>query len=156
MMGDGLATSLASLLGGPPNTTYSEVTGAVALTRVFNPAIMTWCALAAIILAFVGKVGAVLRTVPVPVMGGIMLLLFGAIMVVGLNTLVRAGEDLLEARNLAIVALTVVFGIGGMVFQVGAVELSGIGLAGITGVVLNLIIPVPKKKEFPAGPAISD
>jgi len=141
LLGDGLATSLAALLGGPPNTTYSEVTGAVALTRVFNPAVMTWTALCALALAFVGKVGALLQTVPVPVMGGIMLLLFGAIAVVGLNTLVRAGHDLLEPRNLAVVALTVVLGIGGMEIAVGPLQLKGIGLAGVAGVVLNLILP---------------
>lgn len=141
MMGDGIATSLASFLGGPPNTTYSEVTGAVALIRVFNPAIMTWAAVFAIALAFVGKVGALLQTIPTPVMGGIMLLLFGAIMVVGLNSLVRAGEDLMEPRNLAIVALILVFGIGGMSFSAGEFTLRGIGLAGILGVFLNLVLP---------------
>jgi uracil permease len=141
LLGDGLATSLAAFLGGPPNTTYSEVTGAVALTRMYNPAIMTWAAIFAILLAFVGKVGAFLQTVPVPVMGGIMLLLFGAITVVGLNALVKAGEDLTEPRNLAIVALILVFGIGGMAFSVNEFSLKGIGLAGITGVVLNLVLP---------------
>jgi uracil permease len=141
MMGDGVATAFASLLGGPPNTTYSEVTGAVALTRVFNPGIMTWAAIFAILLAFVGKVGAILQTVPVPVMGGIMLLLFGAITVVGLNTLVRAGQELTEPRNLTIVALILVFGIGGMAFPIGKFTLGGIGLAGITGVLLNLVLP---------------
>jgi uracil permease len=141
MLGDGLATSLASVLGGPPNTTYSEVTGAVALTKAFNPAIMTWAAIAAILLAFVGKLGALLQTIPVPVMGGIMILLFGTITVVGINALVRAQEDLLAPRNLAIVALILVFGIGGMTFGVGEFKLGGIGLAGIVGVVLNLILP---------------
>ncbi|MEJ2154311.1 MAG: uracil-xanthine permease family protein [Desulfobacteraceae bacterium] len=146
MMGDGLATTLAAAVGGPPNTTYSEVTGAVALTRMFNPAIMTWAAIFAILLAFVGKVGAILQTIPVPVMGGIMLLLFGAITVVGLNSLVRAGEDLTEPRNLAIVALILVFGIGGMAFSVNEYTLKGIGLAGIAGVLLNLILPGNKKR----------
>jgi len=145
MLGDGIATSLASLLGGPPNTTYSEVTGAVALTKVFNPAIMTWAAVTAILLAFVGKLGAILQTVPSPVMGGIMLLLFGAIMVVGLNTLVKSGRNLMEARNLSIVALILIFGIGGMSFSAGQFQLQGIGLAGILGVVLNLVLPQGKK-----------
>jgi len=144
ILGDGIATSLASLMGGPPNTTYSEVTGAVALTKVFNPAIMTWASITAILLAFVGKLGAALQTVPAPVMGGIMLLLFGAIMVVGLNTLVKSGQDLLEARNLSIVALILIFGIGGMSFSVGQFQLQGIGLAGILGVVLNLVLPKRK------------
>jgi uracil permease len=141
MMGDGLATSLASFLGGPPNTTYSEVTGAVTLTRMYNPAIMTWAALFAIVLAFIGKIGAILQTIPVPVMGGIMLLLFGAITVVGLNSLVKAGDDLTEPRNLSIIALILVFGMGGMAFDVGEFSLKGIGLAGIVGVVLNLVLP---------------
>jgi len=141
LLGDGVATSLAAALGGPPNTTYSEVSGAVALTRSFNPAIMTWAAITAIGLAFFGKVGAILNTIPVPVMGGIMILLFGAITVIGINTLVRAGNDLMLPRNLAIVAIILVFGIGGMSFDLVIVKLGGIGLAGIVGVVLNLILP---------------
>jgi len=147
MLGDGLATSLASCLGGPPNTTYSEVTGAVTLTKIFNPAVMTWAAISAICLAFVGKVGAFLQTIPSPVMGGIMLLLFGAITVVGLSTLVRAQEDLTEPRNLVIVSLIMVMGIGGMSFSAGAFTVKGIGLAGILGVLLNLILPGKKKKS---------
>lgn len=141
MLGDGLATSFASMLGGPPNTTYSEVTGAVALTKVFNPGVMTWAAITAILLAFLGKLGAVLQTIPTPVMGGIMVLLFGAITVVGMNTLVKAGQDLMQPRNLAIVAVILVFGIGGMSFGTADFSLGGIGLAGITGVVLNLLLP---------------
>ena len=132
------------MLGEPPNTTYSEVTGAVALTKAFNPAIMTWAAIFAIVLAFVGKLGAILQTIPVPVMGGIMLLLFGAITVIGLNTLVKAGDDLTEPRNLSIVALILVFGIGGMTFSVAEFALKGIGLAGIAGVILNLVLPAKK------------
>ncbi len=141
MLGDGLATSMAALLGGPPNTTYSEVSGAVALTRSFNPAVMTWAAITAILLAFVGKLGGFLNTIPVPVMGGIMVLLFGAIAVIGINTLVRAGTDLMQPRNLTIVAVILVFGIGGMSFDLAVVKLGGIGLAGIIGVVLNLVLP---------------
>jgi uracil permease len=146
MLGDGLATSLAACLGGPPNTTYSEVTGAVALTRVFNPGVMTWAAVTAVALAFVGKLGVLLQTIPVPVMGGIMVLLFGAITVVGINTLVRAGEDLMHPRNLAIVAVILIFGVGGMSLPTGAgTRLEGIGLAGIVGVALNLVLPRIKK-----------
>ncbi len=149
MLGDGIATSFASFLGGPPNTTYSEVTGAVALTKVYNPAIMTWAAICAVLLAFVGKIGTILQTIPSPVMGGIMLLLFGAIMVIGLNTLVQSGENLTEARNLSIVALILVFGIGGMSFSAGEFTLQGIGLAGILGVFMNLILPEDKPKPMP-------
>ena len=141
ILGDGIATSVAALLGGPPNTTYSEVTGAVALTRITNPGIMTWAALVAICLAFIGKIGAVLQTVPVPVMGGIMVLLFGSIAVIGLSTLVRSGDDLLKPRNLVIVSLVLVSGLGGMELDMGFVMLSGVSLAGVFGVVLNVILP---------------
>ena len=128
-------------MGGPPCTTYAEVIGAVSLTRVFNPAVMTWAALCAILLSFVSKIGAFLSSIPVPVMGGIMILLFGAIMVVGLNTLVRAGKDLMEPRNMVIVALIIIFGVGGMQFSIGSFKLGGIGLAAVTGVALNLFLP---------------
>ena len=112
-----------------------------ALTRAFNPAVMTWAALCAILLSMVAKVGAFLSCIPAPVMGGIMILLFGAIMVVGLNTLVRAGQDLLRPRNMVIVALIIIFGVGGMQVSIGGFKLAGIGLAAITGVVLNLLLP---------------
>jgi uracil permease len=141
LLGDGLATSLASFLGGPPNTTYSEVTGAVALTKAFNPAIMTIAAVFAIVLAFVGKLGAFLATIPTPVMGGILVVLFGSIVVVGMATLVRAQVDLTETRNLIIAAVVLVFGVGGMAFHLGEFTVEGIGLAGIAGVVLNLLLP---------------
>ncbi len=141
LLGDGIATTLASLIGGPPNTTYSEVSGGVALTRAFNPGVMTWAALSAICLAFVGKLGAALASIPAQVMGGIMVLLFGAIVVVGMNSLVRAGEDLMKPRNLAIVAVVLVFGLGGMEFSAGAFAVKGIGLAGITGLLLHLLLP---------------
>jgi uracil permease len=141
LLGDGLATSLASFLGGPPNTTYSEVTGAVTLTRAFDPGIMTWAAVFAIVLSFSGTLGALLATIPTPVMGGVMLLLFGAIAAIGMSTLVRDGSDLSEPRNLIIVSLVLVFGIGGMALGVGQFSIQGIGLAAITGVVLNSVLP---------------
>ncbi len=147
LLGDGLATSLASFLGGPPNTTYSEVTGAVALTRAFNPAVMTWAAIAAIVLAFVGKVGGLLQTIPTPVMGGILIILFGAIAVVGLNTLVKAGDDLLKPRSLTIVAIILVSGVGGLSIGTAEWALTGIGLAGILGVVANLVLPSRKDES---------
>ncbi|XOB61190.1 uracil-xanthine permease family protein [Campylobacterota bacterium DY0563] len=147
LLGDGLATSVAALFGGPPNTTYSEVTGAVTVTKAYNPAIMTWAAIAAVILAFVGKLGGVLATIPVPVMGGIMLLLFGIIASVGISTLVRANIDFNCPRNLIIISIILVFSIGGMTFNFGGVPFSGIGLGAITGIVLNLILPQPRKDD---------
>lgn len=143
LLGDGLATSLASLLGGPPNTTYSEVTGSVALTRNLNPAIMTWAACASISLAFFGKLGALLRTVPVPASGGVLTILFGTIVVVGINSLVRAEVDLMQPRNLAIASVILVFGVGGLTVSAGNFALEGIGLCGVAGVLLNLVLPQP-------------
>ena len=141
LLGDGLATSAAGLFGGPPNTTYAEVTGAVMLTKNYNPKVMTWAAIFAIVLAFIGKFGAGLLSIPVPVMGGILCLLFGSIAVVGLSTLIRHQVDLAEARNLIIVSVTLVFGIGGMAFGFGEFSLSGISLCAIIALTLNLLLP---------------
>ncbi|QKE64232.1 uracil-xanthine permease [Aquipseudomonas campi] len=141
LLGDGLATSAAGVFGGPPNTTYAEVTGAVMLTKSFNPKIMTWAAVFAIALAFIGKFGAALQSIPVPVMGGILCLLFGSIAVVGLNTLIRHQVDLSEARNLIIVSVTLVFGIGGMAIGNNDFALSGISLCAISALLLNLVLP---------------
>ncbi|MDB9315152.1 uracil-xanthine permease family protein [Spirulina sp. CS-785/01] len=141
LLGDGLATTVAAFLGGPPNTTYSEVTGAVALTKIFNPAIMSIAAIAAIILAFVGKLGAFLRTIPPPVMGGILIILFGTIVIVGMNSLVRSGENLLKQRNVVIVGIILIFGVGGLTLETGAFALEGIGLCSVAGVLLNWLLP---------------
>ncbi|MAP34252.1 MAG: uracil permease [Halomonas sp.] len=147
LLGDGLATTAAALFGGPPNTTYSEVTGAVTLTKAFNPKYMIVAAVIAIILAFVGKLGALLQTIPGPVMGGIMTLLFGSIAVVGMNTLVRAGQSLTAARNLVVVSLILVFGIGGMQFGGGQFTLQGVSLAALVGIALNWLLPAEKEDE---------
>ncbi|MFB2653365.1 uracil-xanthine permease family protein [Shewanella seohaensis] len=147
LTGDGVATIAAAAFGGPPNTTYSEVTGAVTLTRNFDPKIMTWTAITAITLAFVGKLGALMQTIPVPVMGGIMCLLFGSIAAVGLNTLIRNHVDLSEPRNLSIVGVTLVFGIGGMAFGIGSFSLTGISLCGIVAITMNLLLPASKHHE---------
>ncbi len=150
LLGDGLATSAAACLGGPPNTTYSEVTGAVMLTRNFNPNVMIWAAVFAIGLAFVSKFGAVLLSMPVPVMGGILCLLFGSIAVVGMNTLVRNQVDLTQPRNLCIVSVTLVFGIGGMIIGNQDINLQGISLCGVVAIALNLLLPAGRSDSDPA------
>lgn len=146
LLGDGLATSAAAALGGPPNTTYSEVTGAVMLTKNYNPRIMTWAACWAIAFSFCGKIGAFLQSIPPVVMGGIMMLLFGSVAVVGMNTLIKARVDLTEARNLCIASVVLTFGIGGMLFNIGEFSLKGIGLCAIIAIVLNLILPKSESK----------
>lgn len=146
LLGDGLATSAASLVGGPPNTTYAEVTGAVMLTRNFNPSIMTWAAIWAIAISFCGKVGAFLSTIPTIVMGGIMMLVFGSIAVVGMSTLIRGKVDVTEARNLCIISVVMTFGIGNMFVNVGDVSLKGISLCAVVAILLNLILPKAKNE----------
>ena len=141
LLGDAIATSAASMLGGPPNTTYSEVTGAVTITKAYNPAIMTWAAIFAIVLAFVGKLGGLLATIPVPVMGGILLLLFGIIASIGVGTMIREKVDMNDPRNMIIVSMILVLALGGMMVDLGGVAFSGIGLGAIVGVALNAILP---------------
>ncbi|HRP22362.1 uracil-xanthine permease family protein [Thauera sp.] len=141
LAGDGVGVLFSGLIGGPPITTYSEVTGAVTLTKNFNPAIMTWAAVLAIILAFFGKFNALLASIPVPVMGGIMMLMFGSVASVGLNTLIKARTDLDEPRNLVIVSAVLVMGIGGLALNFDGLTLQGVSLCGVVAVVLNLVLP---------------
>ncbi|WP_081297981.1 uracil-xanthine permease family protein [Gilliamella apicola] len=141
LLGDGLATSMAGFFGGPPCITYAEVIGAVTLTRNFKTRVMTWAALWAILMSFIGKIGAFLSSIPTVVMGGIMVLLFGSIASVGINILVKHKVDLSVPRNMCIVSLVLVFGIGGMIFDFGSYTLQGISLCGILAIVLNLILP---------------
>jgi uracil permease len=141
LFGDGLAVNVVGLFGGPPVTTYGEVTGAVMLTKNYNPVVMTWAACFAILMAFVGKFGALLQTIPMPVMGGIMVLLFGSIAGIGLKTLLDARVNLSSARNLCIVSVTLVTGIGGLAVQIGSFSLQGISLCGVLAVLLNLLLP---------------
>lgn len=147
LLGDGLATSAAAALGGPPNTTYSEVTGAVMLTKNFNPKIMTWAACWAIAFSFCGKIGAFLLTIPTFVMGGIMMLLFGAVAVVGINTLTKSKVDLSVPRNLCIASVVMTFGIGGMLINIGEFSIKGISLCAIVAIVLNIVLPKEKLEE---------
>ena len=153
LLGDGLATSLAGILGGPPNTTYSEVTGAVALTKAYEPVLMRIAAVAAILLAFVGKLGALLLTIPKPVMGGIMLLLFGMIAAIGVNSLVKARVDMSRSRNLVVASIILTVGIGDMTVSCGRFCLGGIGLAGLVGVLLNVILPGTNENHADQGGA---
>ena len=107
---------------------------------------MTWAAMWAIAFSFIGKLGAVLQTIPTPVMGGILVLLFGAITVVGLSSLMSARDNLMKPRSLIIVSMILVLGIGGMEIPIEGFVLRGIGLAGVVGVLLNLILPREKSE----------
>lgn len=151
LLGDGIATSVAGFLGGPPCITYAEVIGAVTLTRNFNTIVMTFTAIWAIIMSFIGKIGVFLSSIPSMVMGGIMVLLFGSIASVGINILIKNHVDLSVPRNMCIVSLVLVFGIGGMLFDFGTYTLEGISLCGILAILLNLCLP-KEEKDFPQEP----
>ncbi len=144
MLGDGLACFAASLLGGPPVTTYSEVTGAMQITRIISPAVIRIAAGTAIVFSIIGKLSAILQSIPSAVLGGIMLLLFGSIAAVGIQNLVNNKVNLDHTRNIIIVSVTLTLGIGGAIIPMGSFSLSGIGLSALAGVILNLVIPKHK------------
>ena len=147
MFGDGLACLAASFLGGPPVTTYSEVTGAMQITRVSHPQVIRIAAITAIVFSVIGKLSAILQSIPSAVLGGIMLLLFGTIASVGVQNLINHKVNLNETRNVIIVSLTLTVGIGGAVLTYGTFSMSGIGLSALVGVILNLLLPQTKKEE---------
>lgn len=141
LLGDGLATALASLVGGPPNTTYGENVGVMAITRVFAVRVIALTAAMAIGLSFVPKLGALIQTVPAPVMGGVAIVLFGTIAASGVRTLVESRVDLSQKRNLIIASVILVVGVGGAAIKLGPFELHGMALATTIGVILNLLLP---------------
>lgn len=147
MLGDGLACVAAALIGGPPVTTYSEVTGAVSLTKITDPAVIRIAAITGILFSVLGKVSALLKTIPSAVLGGIMLLLFGTIASIGINSLLKNKVDLGNTRNLVIASLILTLGIGGAELTFGNFTIGGIGLAALVGVLLNLVLPRNKKAE---------
>lgn len=142
ILGDGLATSAAALFGGPPNTTYGENIGVMAITRVYSVWVIGWAAVIAILLSFIPKVGMAIQTIPAPVLGGISILLFGVIASSGIRMLVEAGIDFADKRNLIIASVVLILGIGGAKVSFGGgFELHGMSLATIVGVLLNLVLP---------------
>jgi uracil permease len=170
LLGDGIATLFAGLVGGPPNTTYSENTGVLAVTKVYDPFIIRIGATVAILLGLVPKLGAILRTVPVPVLGGLEIVLFGMIASVGLRTLVEGNVDFKKSRNMIVAAVILVFGLGvgafeqvvtllggvegyESIFKIGDVTISGLALAAVAGVAVNLILPITEEDEEVALPA---
>ncbi len=146
MLGDGVACVFSGLIGGPPVTTYSEVTGAISLTKITDPSVIRIAAVAGILFSVLGKVSALLKTIPGPVLGGIMLLLFGTIASVGITNLIQHKVDMTNTRNMIVVSLILTFGIGGAQFVFGDFTLAGIGLSALIGVLLNLILPGEKEQ----------
>ncbi|MDR2019838.1 MAG: NCS2 family nucleobase:cation symporter [Treponema sp.] len=149
LAGDGLATLWAALWGGPPNTTYGENIGVMAITRVYSVWVIGGAAVIAVFLSFVQKFGALIRTIPTPVMGGISMLLFGIIASSGLRTIVESGVDYKDKRNLTISSVIFVIGIGGgrLAFSITRgveFQLAGVALATVVGIILNLIFPASR------------
>jgi len=140
LIGDGLATSFSALIGGPANTTYSENTGAVALTGVYNPVIMRIAATFAIILAFIPKFTAIIETIPTPVIGGISILLFGMISSIGIKNMIDSKVDFTNPKIIIVSSVMLVLGLGGAVFELGEFKIEGLGLAAIIGILLNLVL----------------
>ena len=152
LLGDGVATAWAALWGGPPNTTYGENVGVMAITKVYSVWVIGGAAVIAVLLSFVQKFGAIIQTIPGPVMGGISMLLYGLIASSGLRTIVESGVDYKDKRNLTISSVIMVIGIGGgmLEFSVGQnfkFSLGGVALATLIGILLNLIIPITKKED---------
>ena len=147
MLGDGLACLASAFLGGPPVTTYSEVTGAMSITKVTSPAVIRVSAATALVFSIIGKLSAVLQSIPEAVLGGIMLLLFGTIASVGVQNLIQHKVDMNETRNVIIVSVTLTMGIGGAVLSADNFALSGIGLSAVVGVLLNLLLPKTKRQD---------
>lgn len=145
LMGDGIATVVAGLIGGPPNTTYSENTGVLAVTKVYDPRVLRIGAIFAILLGFIPKFGGFLQDTPLPVLGGISIVLFGMIASIGMRVLTESRVDFTQSRNLIVAALILVFGLGvsGLEspIKIGDVQVSGLALAAVVGVVANLILP---------------
>ena len=157
LMGDGLATTLASLFGAPANTTYGENTGVLALTRVFDPRVVRIAAGFAILLSFCPKFAAVISCMPACVIGGVSLVLYGMISAVGIRNLVENHVDFMLSRNVLITALILVLSLGiaysaagAITFEVGGVTvaLSGLAVGSVVGIVLNIILP--GKADFDA------
>jgi len=151
LTGDGLASAWAALWGGPPNTTYGENIGVMVITRVYSVWVIGGAALIAVFLSFFRKFGALIQTIPSPVLGGISMLLFGIIASSGLRTLVESGVDYRDKRNLTISSVILVIGIGGgkLAFPItNGVEfqLAGVALATVVGIFLNLIFPPSRGK----------
>ena len=150
LMGDGIATFLAGFLGGPANTTYGENTSVVGMTKNASVWVIGLAAIIAIVLGFLGKFTALVQTIPAPVLGGVSLLLYGFIAVNGLKVLIQNKTDFSKNKNIIVASAMLVLGLGGAAFSIStgnglAVQISGMSLAAIVGILLNLLLPEEKE-----------
>ena len=149
LMGDGVATALAGCLGGPANTTYGENTGVLAVTKNYDPQILRIAACFALLLGVFGKIGAVIQNVPLPVSGGISIVLFGMIASVGVRILITNRVDFSNSRNLMVASLIFVLGIGiNNISVTKTVTISGLAVAAVVGILFALVLPEPKSADL--------
>ncbi|WP_226528229.1 solute carrier family 23 protein [Metabacillus niabensis] len=148
LLGDGVATMIAALIGGPPNTTYGENIGVLAITRVYSIFVIAGAAVLAIIFGFIGKISALISSIPSPVMGGVSILLFGIIASSGLRMMIDSKLDLGNKRNLIIASVILVIGIGEATLKIGNLDLHGMALAALIGIALNLVLPADKDETI--------
>ncbi len=145
LLGDGISNVVSGFAGSPPNTTYGENIGVMALTRVYSVWVIRGAAVLAIAFSFIGKISAAISTIPTAVMGGITMLLYGVIAVQGFRMFVEQKVDFSDNRNMVLGAVTFVVGVGGATVHLGSVELKGMALAAVVGVVLSLFFWLTKK-----------
>lgn len=141
MLGNGLATAIAALFGGPPSTTYGENIGVLAMTKVYSARVIEGAGVIAILLSFVQKIGALIQVIPQPVMGGVTIILFGMIASAGIRTLVENKVDFSNSRNLIIASVILILGVGGIKIGSGNFIFEGVGPATLAGIILNLVLP---------------
>ena len=144
LTGDGLAQIIAGLFGAPPVTSYGENIGVMALNKIYSVYVIAGAAVLAIVMSFVGKVSALLQSIPSPVLGGISIALFGVIASSGLKILIEAQTNFDNKKNLLIASVILVSGIGGLTLQLSGLQISGVALSTILGIVLYLVLPEPK------------
>lgn len=147
LAGDGTASIIAGFVGGPPVTSYGENIGVLAITRVHSVYVLAGAASFAILFSFVGKLSALIESIPSPVIGGISFLLFGVIASSGLRVMIEDQTDFNEKRNLMISSVILVIGIGNAYLQLGQYEFSGLAVAAVLGIVLNLVLPQKAASE---------
>ncbi|MCO6543775.1 MAG: uracil permease [Lactobacillus sp.] len=147
LAGDGTASIIAGLIGGPPITSYGENIGVMAITKIYSVWVIGGAATLAMIFGFIGKLSALIQSIPAPVIGGISFLLFGVIASSGLRILIDNHVDFNQKRNLMIGSLILVVGIGNAYLQMGQYQFSGLAVATVLGIVLNLILPQKAASE---------
>ena len=152
LIGDGIATSISALIGGPANTTYGENTGVLELSRVHDPRVIRLAAVYAIVLSFIPKMASLIGSLPTAIIGGVSFILYGMISAIGIRNVVENKVDLTKSRNLIIAAVILVSGLGfadGITFTVAgtSVTLTGLAIAALAGIIMNAILP-GKDYEF--------